>query len=463
MRRPPDYSASRFASAEKTALSYIVSEGISDAFSGGVLLALSGGADSVFLLHLLARLAAKQGFSLLAVHVNHHLRGDEADRDAAFCYELCADLGVRFVCVDVDVAAEQKCGKFGVEEAARRVRYRALYTELEKRPELSCIATAHHGTDQLETVLFQLLRGGALHAAVGMPPVRLPIVRPLLCLSRREIVSALEDAGCGFVTDSTNSDIGYARNYLRCEILPRLSRINREPERAILRTSEALAHDAALLDELAGAAYAAAPRRDEGVDAAYLLSLHEALRRRVIVLLYEEKREKEASHIALEHTHIVSISELLRSGRASFSVAVPNRLYAVLENGVLSFRRTLPTVVGAPTERIPIVDGENTLPGGFSLSVRRDKDEVFVRCFSFLHKIDITTAISSDIINGELYVRGRMPRDSYRFRSHTHSLKKLYNEAKIPLAIRSYLPVLCDQSGILWVPFFPVREKTCTD
>ena len=463
MSRLPDYSAERFFAAEKTVLSYIASEKISDALCGGVLLALSGGADSVFLLHLLTRLSKKQAFPLLAVHVNHHLRVDEADRDAAFCRSLCEALGVPFICLDVDVAEEQARGKFGLEEAARRVRYRALFAELEGHPELACIATAHHGTDQLETVLFQMLRGGGLRAALGMSPVRLPIVRPLLCLSRKEIEMALTDAGCDFVTDSTNADTGYARNYLRHEILPRLSRINCEPERAILRMSEALSHDAAFLDELAGTACSAAPRRDDGVDAGYLTSLHEALLRRVIVILYEEKREADASHIAIEHTHIVSISELLRSGRSSFSVAVPNRLYAVLANGVFSFRRTPNVVADAPNTCVPLVDGENELPGGFFLTVRRDGAEVLVRCFSFLHKMDITVAISSDIINGELYARSRRPQDAYRFHSHTHSLKKLYNEAKIPLGVRPYLPVLCDQSGILWVPFFPVREKTCKD
>ena len=462
MSRRLDYSAKRFAEAEKKVLSYSSATGISECLSGGVLLALSGGADSVFLLHILNRLARKKNFSLLAVHVNHHLRGAEATRDADFCRALCMELGVRYECLDVDVDAEKKNRKLGTEEAARRVRYRALRAALAEHSELSCIATAHHATDQVETVMFQMLRGGGLHAICGMAPVRMPIIRPLLCLSRKEIEEALSVVGCAYVTDSTNADIGYTRNYLRREILPRLLRVNREPERAVLRMSEALSHDASLLDELARSARACAPLRGDGVDAAYLSSLHEALRRRVLILLYEEQREKEASHIAIEHTHIVNISRLLQSGRASFSLAVPNRLYAVLCDGVFLFRRSLPEDT-LPSESIAISEGRHSLPGGFFLDVRYEASEIFVRCFSFLHKIDITTAISSDIINGDMYVRTRMPHDAYRFRAHTHSLKKLYNEAKIPLAIRPHLPILCDREGILWVPFFPVREKACKD
>lgn len=457
-----DYSAKRFAAAEKTALSYISSTGISELLRGGVLLALSGGADSVFLLHLLAKHAREKGFLLLALHVNHHLRGKEATRDAEFCRTLCNSLGVRFECLDVDVDAERKKGKIGTEEAARRVRYRALREALSRHPELSCIATAHHATDQLETVMFQMLRGGGLRAVGGMSPVRFPIIRPLLCLSRKEIEGALADAGGIYVTDSTNADIGYTRNYLRREILPRLFRINRSPERAVFRMTEAISHDNALLDELAWAARKDAPVCGDGIDAIYLSSLHEALRRRVIVLLYEEQRDKDASHIAIEHTHIVSISRLLRSGRTAFSLAVPNRLYAVLRDGVFSFRRATHSDA-ASYVHIPLSEGEHSLPGGFFLNVQRGEKEIFVRCFSFLHKIDTTTAISSDIINGELYMRARMPQDAYRFRGHTHSLKKMYNEAKIPLAIRPYLPILCDRNGILWVPFFPVREKLCKD
>lgn len=462
MSHPLDYSVARFASAEKKVLSYVFDTKMKEHLCRGVLLALSGGADSVFLLHLLARLSKKEQFPLLAVHVNHHLRGDEATRDADFCRDLCATLGVFFECLDVDVAAEQRDGGFGTEEAARRVRYRALRATLAAHPELSCIATAHHATDQLETVLFQALRGGGLRAVSGMAPVRLPIVRPLLCLSRTDVEEALAAAGGTYVTDSTNADVGYTRNYLRREILPRLSRINREPERAVLRMTEALSHDAAFLDALARSARDAAPQRGDGVDAAYLSSLHEAMRRRVLILLYEEKRDKEAAHIAIEHTHIVSISRLLKSGRTAFSLAVPNRLYAVLRDGVFSFCRA-PQKEEPIEGRIPLTEGDISLPGGFTLSTRYGDGTVFVRCFSFLHKMDITAAISSDIINGDVYVRSRMPQDSYRFRGHTHSLKKMYNEGRIPLAVRPYLPVLCDRDGILWVPSFPIREKLCKD
>ena len=448
-----EYSPS-FLSLEERVLSYMDGEGMLKALPSGVLLALSGGADSVFLLHILARLAEKRPFRLFALHVHHHLRGAEADRDAAFCVTAASKLSVPCALHDVDVLAEAERG--GVEAAARRLRYRSLRSEKE-RLGLGVVATAHHATDHLETLLYQMLRGGGIRALLGIRPMQGDLMRPLLVLSRKEIEEALLTSHIPYVTDTTNEDRAYTRNRLRGEVLPPLVSALPSAERGARRLSEALSHDAALLDSLADEALLAAPRMGEGIEADYLRKLPEALRRRLFVRLYEEKRGSALSDVPLEHTHITALSRLLLSDRPSFSLSVPCRLYARLRDGSFFFAEAAGEEPSL-SER-PLYEGENTLPGGFTVTLSYRLGDAILHCSSKLYKIDIMVAFSRDIIEGELTVRGRIPGDAYFFRGHTHSLKTLYNEKKIPLAARPHLPLICDQGGILWMPLCPVREK----
>ena len=457
---PSDMPSDAFLRFESRFRAYLLQNGMEEAMRGGVLLALSGGMDSVLLLHLLSRLAAERDFSLLAVHVHHHLRGDEADRDAEFCRALCAGLSVPFELVHCDVPREAERLRRGVEETARKMRYGALRSMLSSRA-LACIATAHHANDHLETLLFQMVRGGGLSSLVGIRPCRAPLIRPLLAFGRDEIAAVVKEEGLSYVTDSTNADMAYARNYLRAEVVPRLLAVRENAATAAVRMSEGLAHDHALLEQLTDQAMAAAPPCDGGVEVAYLLTLHEALRRRVLLRLYAAARRAESMDVPLEHVHLVEISRLLALGKRRCSVAVPDELCAVCEDGVLSFCRRLPAVEElSPTQ---LCEGDNLLPNGVTVSIKRDGDTISVRCFSFLHKMDIMTAFSSAIINGDIYCRGRLPKDAYRFRGHTRLLKKALIEHKIPARVRSVLPILCDDLGILWVPFLPVRENTLCD
>ena len=446
-----------FLKAEARTLAYMDSVGLLPHLRHGVLLAFSGGADSVFLLYVLSRLSAKEGFPLRSVHIHHHLRGEEADRDAAFCERLAQALAVPHNTLHID-PYDGRALDGGLEAACRRLRYATLRRELFASG-LGVIATAHHATDQLETVLHRMLRGGGARALAGIRPLHGDLVRPLLSLAKEEIEAALLSSHIPFVTDSTNFDKTFTRNYLRAEVLPRLARVVPHPERAVVRMTEALSHDAALLDEMAEKALSGALREGKGISAEYLRSLPEAIRRRVLVLLYEEARDEDASEVAIEHTHVALLSRLLLSGRARFSLAVPNHLFARLSEGSFCFVRRSGKDTAEATVT-PLLMGENPLPGDFTLTLLREGDTLFARCSSFLNKIDITAAISTAIIRGELYARPRREGDAYFFRGHTHSLKKLYNEKRIPLELRTVLPLLCDDDGILWMPFFPVRERS---
>ena len=186
-----------------------------------VLVALSGGADSVALLCILNDLR----YPLLALHCNFHLRAEESDRDEAFVRSLCAKLniGLRVHDFATKEYAEEK--GISIEMAAREQRY-AWFNEVMAETGAQCIATAHHQDDQAETLLLNLLRGTGIRGLAGMKPVNNHIVRPLLGVQRKEIVGYLNEIGQDFITDSTNSDTDFTRNRIRLQIMPLLHEIN---------------------------------------------------------------------------------------------------------------------------------------------------------------------------------------------------------------------------------------------
>lgn len=244
----------------------------------GVVVGLSGGPDSVFLLYALHTLQARMGFTLWAVHVHHGIRGAEADRDAAFSEELCAKLTVPFRAVHVAAPAYAAQQGLSLEEAARILRYEALETARQQLTEAltaarssdspatiadslshlpdapsmkgltatsapaAWIAVAHHLDDQAETVLHNLVRGAGLRGLAGMENRRNHVIRPLLSIKREDILKWLEQNKIAYVTDSTNADPHYTRNRIRSTVLPELREINPE-------ASAHIAHSAALLRE----------------------------------------------------------------------------------------------------------------------------------------------------------------------------------------------------------------------
>lgn len=185
----------------------------------GVVAGLSGGADSVCLLHILKRLQTEYGFELLAVHIHHGIRGDEADMDAAYCQKLCEEWEVPFKAYHYDIPAIAREEHLTEEEAGRIMRYRCFE---ENAGEGYRIAVAHHMNDQAETVLFNICRGSGIRGAGGIQPVRERIVRPLLNCTRAEIENYLTDMGIRYCEDSTNSNDNYSRNALRNIIIPSL-------------------------------------------------------------------------------------------------------------------------------------------------------------------------------------------------------------------------------------------------
>ena len=226
---------------------------------GHYLVALSGGADSVCLLLLLKQL----GYSVEAIHCNFHLRGEESDRDESFCRQLCDEQQIKLHLVHFDTQAYAQLHKVSIEMAARQLRYRH-FAQLCHDAEFQGVCVAHHQDDVAETVLMNLIRGTGIKGLSGIKPLQsmsfqlngqddstfqLPIIRPMLCVSRDEITDFLNQMGQTYVTDSTNLIPDFQRNKIRLQVLPLLREINPSVSRNIVETAENLAFADEYLDE----------------------------------------------------------------------------------------------------------------------------------------------------------------------------------------------------------------------
>ena len=200
------------------------------------IVALSGGADSVALLLLLKN----AHFNVHAAHCNFHLRGEESDRDEAFCVELCKGLGVELHRAHFDTREYTELHKVSIEMAARELRYK-WFEQLRQDIGAAGICVAHHRDDSVETVLLNLVRGTGLRGLTGIQPRNGSILRPLLCVSRAEIETFLAENAQKYVTDSTNLEADVQRNIVRLEVLPLLKKLNPAVAENIQRTAENLA------------------------------------------------------------------------------------------------------------------------------------------------------------------------------------------------------------------------------
>ncbi len=201
-----------------------------------VLVGLSGGPDSV----CLARILDSLGYGVVAVHCNFHLRGDESQRDEQFVVSLCQQMGWELHRVDFDTQTYAQHRKISIEMAARELRYEHFRSLLHDT-QAHVIAVGHHQDDNIETLLLNAVRGTGIRGLCGMQPRNNDVVRPLLCLTRQEILAHLADILQDFVTDHTNLEDAYARNKVRLDVLPLLEHINPGAMKNLASTQENLA------------------------------------------------------------------------------------------------------------------------------------------------------------------------------------------------------------------------------
>lgn len=380
-----------------------------------VVCAVSGGADSMALLYAFYLLADKLQVSLSAAHFNHHLRMEESDRDESFVRDFCQKWEISFYSGHGNVVA----GKKGLEAAAREARY----TFLQSLP--GKIATAHTADDNAETVLMHMVRGTGLKGLGGISPVRNSLIRPMLCITRDDVMAFLEEYSIPFVQDSSNKTDAFLRNRLRHHVMPLLKQENPRLAGNLSAMALGLREDEKLLAEFTRL-------EEKALSVLQLRDMPQAQRSRLLASYLERSgvREPEKEHIALAESLVFSEKP---SAKASFPNGVTLcRNYDRLESfGNKEALKT--TVISCPGVTMIQELGMQIIcePASVSCDNRPDSFVVSPR--------------------GEMVLRHRMTGDEIRLSGGTKSLKKLFIDKKIPAQDRLRIPVIADDIGVLGI------------
>ncbi len=450
----------------------------------GVVVGLSGGADSVCLLHLLWCLKEGLGIELRSVHVHHGLRDAEADRDAAFAAEFSGSLGIPFREVRIDAAAEAAQAGISVEEAGRLARYRILEEEAasweqERRPFPVHIAVAHHGDDNAETILHHLFRGSGLKGLGGIPPVRGRVIRPLLPASRAQILEYVTKERLEWVEDSSNGQNEYTRNRIRNELLPLITEaVNPQAVQNILRAGERIGQADRYFEKKADewlephGDTGSAQRQEYRLDAAALCGQEDILKGYII------RRALERMSCPLKDItarHIEDIIALCGKETGKY-VMLPHGIRAAMEYGKLRLIHDTGSRLPEQPAGLPVWSSPEILSGCPEKQSGQTPENPLhplkTRVFPCKNPVGFpknqyTKWFDYDRIKGTLSVRTRRPGDYIMLPGGGKKTVKAYMiDEKVPREQRDRLLLLAEDSHVLWIvgrrisEYYKVTEDT---
>lgn len=403
---------------------------------------LSGGADSIALLHILTSNKDKLGISKIkGIHIHHGIRGDEADRDLNFSKKFCEKLGVEFVCYYADIPAEAKKTGESIEECARRIRY-----DLFSQSGCTKIATAHNLNDNMETVIFNMIRGASVSGLCGIPCVRDIFIRPLLDCTRNEIEEYLKENALDFVTDSTNLCDNYTRNKIRHNVIPQLFEINPSFDSAFSNCVESvkLANDY-ILQGATEILENARNFEENNYDCKQINNCHKVIKNQVVSLILKERG---VPNITKKYIDALS--------------------YIIVNGG----KASLGGNITAYSDRVFLCFNEPEFVEHFEIKIKNNEDIIktpvgkvsleylFKEDLQNLNRFDMETLIDCDKICGSLTIRNRVDGDAYQpAKRDNKKLKKLFNEAKKTAGERDKMLILSDECGIIWTEYFGVSDR----
>lgn len=398
-----------------------------------VLIALSGGADSVFLTHFLLDIREEYALTLKAAHIEHGIRGEESAADCEFVERLCRENGIECHTLHINAPAEAKDADMSVEEYSRHRRYEFFDTiECDK------IATAHTLSDNIETLLFRLARGASIRGLQGIPAKRGKIIRPLLDITGDEIRAYLDENGIPYRIDSTNADNTYSRNRIRNEIVPLLKDLNFDLEASVARFIESVREDSNYIETEAQKAF------DEvytlnALDIQKLKGRHVSIIKRVLIQYFS------LNGVGLNEYRLKEIIKLLE---APSKTQLSGDIFAVSNKQILRIAD-----MGKSGENREFFFTEET----YSKEDFLNKYELSNKRFDFY--------CDCDKIVGSVRVRSRREGDriSPANRNCAKSLKKLYNELGIPAESRGDIPVIEDDNGVIGVYGYCVDDRVKAD
>ncbi|MDG0795323.1 tRNA lysidine(34) synthetase TilS [Cohnella ginsengisoli] len=424
-----------------------------------IVAGVSGGPDSMAMLHLLQAPAVRDGWLVIAAHVNHGFRGTESDAEAALVRETAAAWGIPFELAEIDMPAYIEATGLNSQAASRERRY-AFLRDVARRHGAKTIAVAHHADDQAETVLMRMLRGSGVTGLAGIPMRRaeeeLELIRPLLRITKGELLAYNERHGVPFATDSSNAKTHYVRNAIRLEALPYLERYNPDLRAGLARLAELASADDDYMEAEARRALAAGARRSGGgwrLDARLVRGFHLALQRRMIKLILNGLA---GPHAQARFEQVEEIVAILTAARPDVArVDIGGGLVLLREYGYAYIGPAPDAQAGyaytvaelpARTERLEVSVPECGLVFRFSREAGICDPSPGSRWEAFFDEAELALPLA---------VRSRMPGDRMEPLGLNGSKKvqDILVDAKVPRSLRHLKPLLIDGDGrILWIP-----------
>ncbi|NIP39629.1 MAG: tRNA lysidine(34) synthetase TilS [Candidatus Dadabacteria bacterium] len=408
-----------------------------------IIVGVSGGADSVFLLDALSQLQEYKP-RIIAAHVNHCLRGKESDRDADFVKKVCNDRGLEFeLLVENASAIKKELGK-GIEESARIIRYR-FFDVLAKKYNADKVATAHTADDQVETVFMRLIRGAGLRGLSGIPFCREPnIIRPLLEISKDEIKDYLNKKNINWVEDSSNAELDYFRNKVRHKLVPVLKELNPNITENVLRTSLQFSEKDSFISEHTTRLFEKIFKKTKsGFYTASLKKFSKVHRFIQFSLLREAITRVNNNLLNIDFDHIEAALELLSSKKISGEINLPNNL--IVAKSYDDFIVTTKTAIN-PGYSYEIYDFGDYDFDHVSFSIKKTKAK----------KLDVgsdTALLNPKKVKFPIEVRNFRSGDKFTpfGMKGEKKLKDFFIDEKIPRYLRKLYPLFIINGEIAWI------------
>jgi tRNA(Ile)-lysidine synthase len=425
----------------------------------GLVVAFSGGADSTALLHLCHIVGQELGLNIIAAHLDHGLRGLEAQRDREAAAARAGELRLPFYWEQVDCREQARSQSLSLEEAAREARY-AFLERVRASANACYIATGHTADDNAEAVLFNIMRGTGPAGLAGIPPIREGrIIRPLLGFWKKELVSYLKIRNLTWVEDSSNADLAYARNRIRHILLPQIKKhFNPAVKSALNRMIEIIREEESVwrvfLERLKPEVDWTVGQTGVTMKINRLNSLHVAEKRR---LIRDGFLVSGSQSDALEGRHVDEVLNLLAGGRDR-GVDLPGRTRAWTGDGLL--------YIGAPPEERE-VSFEYTLPVPGFVRLAEIGSDIKAEIDNAPSDINprnlgpLRAALDLDRIEPPLIVRNFRPGDRFQpfGLKGTKKLHDFFIDSKVPAAERNEIPLILDRKGIIWAAGLRVSER----
>lgn len=427
-----------------------------------VIVALSGGPDSVCLLHVLCRLREEYNLKIYAVHLNHRLRGLDAHKDALYVSDLCNKLSVSCFIKAIDVDGYCKDKKLSVEEGARELRYK-LFDDLLIRLDADKVCIGHNKNDQAETVLMRIMRGTGINGLKGIAHKRSnTIVRPILDISRSEIEDYCKQYDLKPRIDKTNLESIYTRNKIRLELLPYIEEeFNQNIVETLARMAEGIGKDADFINRLADEEFAKLVTwKDESIilDINGVNNLDISLKSRMIIKAISDLL---TGFKNIDMNHINQVLALCKQDKSGKMLNLPNSLFVYRSGENLIFSKTRPYTADIDFE-YPLKKPENNIFKEIVI------DEIGIKVsYSLVSRDEFEKNkskknykfINYDKVEGDLLVRNKKAGDKIKLRVGSKKIKDLLIDLKVPRELRSEVFLICDSKDLILADLYRISEN----